>query len=174
MIPEFTLTLSPGQTLENIRIKINPDNTVSIIPVITKAFERGDFVVLKDGTFGIIMNFDQGIYQLQWRINKHGQPLTCNSTIPFAVRLATEEEKNFMLDILFDVGKYFNQETKSVKNRNKFHVGQIYYSIQIVNDDLEPVELTWNDDPADIELAKKNLAFKSLEAAEFFISTFIQ
>lgn len=172
MVPEFTLTLSPGETLENLKVKINTDNTITIIPVITKAFKRGDFVAFEDGTFGIVMNFDQGIYQVQWRINKQGHTLTKTGMCPMGVRAVTEKEYEFMLDILYDDGRYLDMDSKTVKKRTRFHVGQTYYSVQIVDSHLEPIELTWEDDKNDIALVKKGLAFSSIEACEFFIDSF--
>lgn len=172
MVSEFTLTLSPGETLENLKVKINTDNTITITPIITKAFKRGDFVAFEDGTFGIVMNFDQGIYQVQWRINKQGHTLTKTGMCPMHARIVTEKEYEFMLDILYDDGKYLDPDSKTVKKRNRFHIGQTYYSVQIIDSHLEPVELTWEDDKNDIVLVKKGLAFSSLEACEFFIDSF--
>lgn len=172
MVPEFTLTLSPGETLENLNVRINTDNTITIVPVITKAFKRGDFVVLKDGTLGIVMNFDRGIYQLQWRIDTHGHSINTHAVNPMQVRLATEKECEFMLDILYDENKYLDENSKTIKKRPRFRIGQTYYSVQIVDNHLEPVELTWEDDKNDIALNKKGLVFRSLEACEFFINSF--
>ena len=77
-----------------------------------------------------------------------------------------------MLDILYDDGRYLDMDSKTVKKRTRFHVGQTYYSVQIVDSHLEPIELTWEDDKNDIALVKKGLAFSSIEACEFFIDSF--
>ena len=170
----FTLDLSPGETLADLRITTKGDKVI-ITPIITKTpFNRGDFIALPDGTFGIVNHFHDGLYYLDFRTTQKGESIKCEVHNPFRIRLATHDEREFILDILYQYGKYFDEEKQLVlpiKWRPKY--GKEYYTVDVEDGKLIPVMLTWLGDETDHKLYSKGLTFKSEAAVNFFISTFV-
>jgi hypothetical protein len=170
----YTLTLSPGETLVNLKITTKGDQ-VTITPIIAKeTYKRGDFVAMPDGTFGIISHFCDGLYYLSFRITKAGKSIKCEVHNPYQMRLATAEEKEFILDILHQYDKYFDEELNQplpITWRPKY--GKQYYTVKVEDGKLVPVTVKWIGDEVDHELYRKHLTFKSEKAVEFFISTFV-
>ena len=172
MIPKIKiLTLSPGEMLDNIKISITKNGDVIVYPRVRHSFKKGDIVHFSDNTYGIIASCTDFMYNLSYRIDSNGNKIKNCTDLGMYAHTCTNEEKDFVLDMLYQDGLYLSEDGGVKKATCVMHKGQIYYTVCVENEQIIPCECTWENDEYDKELKKKNLVFKSLEACEFFIKS---
>ena len=90
----------------------------------------------------------------------------------YDARIATEEEKQFLLDALHADGKDWDAENKQIVDyRWKPKIGDAYYYIDCF---LDVVDDIWSDDRMDALVYTSGNCFKTKEEAQKYADKFIE
>ena len=143
-------------------------------------FKDGDFVSLNNfgGRFLIIYKSKKGNDSANYHANVYSG--YCGNQIALYddwcvscdARIATEEEKQFLLDALYADGKDWDADKKQIVDYKwKPKVGEAYYYINCY---LDVVGVNWSDDHADDLVYTIGNCFKTKEEAQKYADKFIE
>lgn len=168
---KFEFDLPPNSILQQVRIYTEGSH-VTLLPIVSPAFKRGDLVKTQSGHIGVLDTTDgeHCILAVSYT-SKHNLKQNTHLTA-FNLQYATQEEKDLFFDLLFQDNYSFDFEKFELVNYN-WHpsLGDTYYSIFVHADGkMIPCELIWEAHPNDYVLLHKKLVFKTLEKCNSFIN----
>lgn len=166
----FILNLPPNTILQQIRITTQ-DSQITIQPILSHTFNKGDIVKVKNGQIGIFESCTAEQITLKICVTPKGNIKLNKTYSAFEVRLANKEEIDFFFNTLKANKMSFDFEKFEIIDSKYYpKLGDIYYTVQVLNNyKIIPVELEWCNDWNDHKLLNKNLVFKSVEEASKFI-----
>lgn len=165
----ITFTLPPNHILQQIRITTQ-GSQITILPIISPTFNRGDIVKTKTGHIGILESTTAEICLLKVAYTEKENMKTDIHLSAFDMQYATEDEKEYFFDLLYNDGYSFDfDQFELVSYRWHPKYGDTYYSVFVEDNKIIPCELTWECHPNDYVLFRKRLVFNSLETCEHFI-----
>lgn len=168
-----------------MELKLNSGDTITI-PDGCRAVIKDKIIAIekevqefKDGDFVVSNNLWAKILII-YKSKKEGSNANCHAivcidrcenyvsyndwSVCYDARIATEEEKQFLLDALHADGKDWDAVNKKIiEYRWKPEMEEDYYVISAV---LNVIRLTWNDTSFELDLLQKGNCFKTEEEAQ--------
>ena len=164
---------------KEITIKISvPEGTtnIKIVPTYYK-FEKGDFIYIKSSSgyeyIGIYKSQDQFINVFAYLWFDKDMPIFLQSRAVGiesieTIRLATDKEKELLLNRLHDVNYDWDNQ-QIVKYKWKPNINEIYYTLSIINTIntiFKVYSYKWGNDSFDNYLFDHNLVYRTKKECE--------